>query len=279
MGVSRRHTVDRQRDAEGPLQRWMGPPCGESVTDGHDGAMSHGVSFVVGPGGDRSTTSTGRGVVADALGAVDPVGARSVEHETAWRSRYLHHFRRLVEAGLGTPEAWWSIADAGLVAVHERMVVLDDADAELPMSTLLGAPSKRALTTVEVKGHGRPAQELLLPHHGQFLRGAELREQLLAWDRLGVLEPSAVDAVMDVVDYPEWLRLDGHTAVVLGAGAEMGRSDRCSGAVLRLRPLTCRGPAFGSVCCGGLARQPGRCWCPPARPVRESWRRSPGPIC
>ena len=184
--------------------------------------MSHGVSFAAGPGGDRSTTSTGRGIVADALRAVDPVGARSVEHETAWRTRYLQHLRRLVEVGLGAPEAWWSIADAGLVAVHDRMVVLDDTDTELPMSTLLGAPPKRVLTTVEVKGQGSPAEELLLPYRGRSLRGAELRDRLLAWDRLGVLEPSAVDAVMDVVDHPEWLRLAGHTIVVLGAGAEMG---------------------------------------------------------
>jgi hypothetical protein len=55
------------------------------------------------------------------------------------------------------------------------MVVLDDTDAELPMSTLLEAPSKRALTTVEVKGQGSPAEELLLPYDGQFLRGEELR--------------------------------------------------------------------------------------------------------
>ena len=53
-----------------------------SITDRHDGAMSHGVAFAAGPTGDRSTTSTGRGIVADALRAVDPVGARSVEHET-----------------------------------------------------------------------------------------------------------------------------------------------------------------------------------------------------
>jgi len=128
--------------------------------------MSPGVAFAAGPAGDRSTTSTGRGVVADALRAVDPVGARSVEHETAWRTRYLQHFRRLVEAGLGTPEAWWSIADAGLTAVHDRMVVLDKTDtdtdtdtaAELPLSTVLEAPARRALTTVEVKGKGAPAK-------------------------------------------------------------------------------------------------------------------------
>ncbi len=55
-----------------------------------------------------------------------------------------------MEAGLGHPRGVVAdIADTGLAAVHDRMVVLDDTDAELPMWTLLEAPPKRALTTVE----------------------------------------------------------------------------------------------------------------------------------
>ena len=38
----------------------------------------------------------------------------------------------------------------------------------------------------------------------------------------GVLEPSAADAVREVAAHPEWLRLEGRTVAVLGAGAEMG---------------------------------------------------------
>ena len=36
------------------------------------------------------------------------------------------------------------------------------------------------------------------------------------------MEPSAAAAVGEVVDHPEWLRLEGRTVAVLGAGAEMG---------------------------------------------------------
>src|SRR6476661_2065047 len=85
------------------------------------GPMTHGISFPADTAGRRSTTALGRAVVADALRPVDPVGARAVDHETAWRSRYLLHFRRLVEAGLPTREAWLAIADSGLRSVHERM--------------------------------------------------------------------------------------------------------------------------------------------------------------
>ena len=64
-----------------------------------------GVVFPAGPDGRRSTAAVGRAVVADALRRVDPTGARAAETETNWRAGYLVHFRRLVEAGLASPEA------------------------------------------------------------------------------------------------------------------------------------------------------------------------------
>ena len=48
----------------------------------------------------RSTSAVGRGVAADALRPVDPTGARAAERETNWRTGYLTHARRLVEAGM-----------------------------------------------------------------------------------------------------------------------------------------------------------------------------------
>jgi hypothetical protein len=68
--------------------------------------VTHGISFPVDPDGSRPTSAMGREVVAEALRPVDPVGARAATQETAWRSRYLLHFRRLVEAGLSSPAAW-----------------------------------------------------------------------------------------------------------------------------------------------------------------------------
>lgn len=183
--------------------------------------MSHGVDFPAGPDGSRSTSTIGRAVVADALRAADPVGARAVENETAWRSRYLQHLRRAVEAGIDTPGAWWSIAAAGLASVHDRLVLSNGPD-EVPVSTVLTAPATRALATVEVTGRGAAAQELAVPYHGRALRGNELRDRLASWATDGILEPSAVEAVGEVIDHPEWLRLEGFTVAVLGAGAEMG---------------------------------------------------------
>lgn len=179
--------------------------------------MRSGIVFAAAADGTRSTTTAGRGIVADALRAADPVGARAVENETAWRSRYLLHFRRLVEAGVDSPAAWLAIADAGLRSVHQHLSV-DDA----PLADVLIAPAGRRLATVEVTGSAEPSTELALPYHGRSLRGQELRDQLAGWVDRGVLEPSAAVAVGEVIDHPEWLALAGHTVVVLGAGAEMG---------------------------------------------------------
>jgi hypothetical protein len=64
-----------------------------------DSDATPGVLFPMSADGRRSTSALGRAVVADALRPVDPVGAFGAEQETNWRSGYLVHFRRLVEAG------------------------------------------------------------------------------------------------------------------------------------------------------------------------------------
>ncbi len=184
--------------------------------------MTPGIAFPAQPDGSRSTTSTGRAIVADALSAVDPVGGRAAESETAWRSRYLLHMRRLVEAGVAEPEAWWGVADAGLAAVHERMRVISPDGEDLPLTSVLEMAGSTHLETVEVQGSREPETELTLPYRGTRLAGAALRAQLEQWAREGVLEPSAVDAVLEVAAHPEWLALPGQTVAVLGAGAEMG---------------------------------------------------------
>jgi hypothetical protein len=185
---------------------------------------THGVSFAADGAGRRSTSRAGRTIAADALRPVDPVGALGAEQETAWRSGYVLHFRRLVEAGLSSADAWHAIADAGLDAVRQNLVSAaeDQDEADRPLEELETAPAARTLTTVEVAGEAAPMTELVLPHRGRELRGDALREQLADWVARGVLEPSAAEAVGAVIDHPEWLPLEGRTVAVLGAGAEMG---------------------------------------------------------
>src|SRR6478752_3668194 len=98
---------------------------------------SAGVVFPAAADGRRSTSALGRAVVADALRRSDPAGALGAEHETNWRSGYLVHFRRLIEAGLASKEAWLAIARDGLGSLHARMRVAVPSGDEAGLSSLL----------------------------------------------------------------------------------------------------------------------------------------------
>ncbi|KAB1911448.1 hypothetical protein [Micromonospora sp. AMSO31t] len=182
-----------------------------------------GVVFPATGDGRRSTTVLGRAVVADALRAVDPVGARSAEHETDWRHGYLGHFRRLVEAGLLSREAALTIARDGLAGLHARMRYVPGDGGEVALDEAFALPDgEPPLETATVTGAGPVERELSVPYRGQRLRGDDLRRRLDAWVDAGVVEPSCAEAVRAVQANPDWLDLRDQRLVVLGAGAEMG---------------------------------------------------------
>lgn len=171
-------------------------------------------------GSRRSTSATGRAIVAAALAPVDPIGAASVHRETNWRSGYLRHFRRLVEAGLPSPAAAGAIAAAGLAAVHERMRWT--ASGEVAVREATRQPVRDPLGTESVALAGEPERELSVPYHGGRLRGDDLLRRLDAWVEDGIMEPSAGVALAEVIAHPEWLAVPGRTVVAAGAAAEMG---------------------------------------------------------
>jgi hypothetical protein len=186
------------------------------------GGEPAGVAFPVAADGRRSTSALGRAVVADALRRVDPAGARAAEREGKWRTRYPVHFRRLIEAGLASGQATSSVARDGLESVHRRMRFISHDGAETGLGALVSAPARAKLATVAVTGTGTAEDGLSVPYRGERLRGDALAARLQAWVTAGVIEPSCADAVRTVAAHPDWLALPGRTAVVLGAGAEIG---------------------------------------------------------
>ncbi|MGO4596838.1 hypothetical protein [Terrabacter sp. 2RAF25] len=182
-----------------------------------------GVVFPLDPtSGRRSTTATGRAVVADALRRVDAVGAASAERETNWRQGYLPHFRRLVEAGLTSPEAAHAIARDGLATLHDRMRWAG-VDGDRPLEEAFADDgSVHTLGSETIHGSAAPDRTLSVPYAGERLAGDALRRRLDAWVEAGTVEPGCAEAVGLVIDNPDWLDLSDRTVVVLGAAAEMG---------------------------------------------------------
>ena len=194
------------------------------MTGGNDVAGDEltGVVFPAAADGRRSTSAVGRAVVADALRPTDPAGALGAEHETNWRSGYLVHFRRLIEAGLASKVAWLAIARDGLDSLHTRMRVAVPGGDETGLGSLLTAPARHRFVTATVHGTGEAEREFALPYHGDRLRGDALARKLDAWVTAGIIEPTCADAIRAVAAHPEWLSLPGRTVAVLGAGAEIG---------------------------------------------------------
>jgi len=180
------------------------------------------------PDGGRSTSAFGRAVVDAALRDVDTVGARAAAHETNWRSGYLTHFRRLVEAGVGNPDGARRSALAGVDEIAARMRWVTPDDEELPLSSYDGQPVVDVATETVV-GSGEPVGELAIPYRGERLTGAALLKRLDIWVADGVMEPSAAESVRTVAEHPEWLSLPGRTVVALGAGAEIGAASTLLG--------------------------------------------------
>jgi hypothetical protein len=189
---------------------------------GGEPAAKPGVDFPVASDGRRSTSAFGRAVIADALRGTDPAGALGAEHETNWRSGYLTHFRRVIEAGLPTRKDALAIAADGVASLRTRMRSVRPGGEEADLNDLLSREPDRTLGTATIAGSGERETELTLPYRGQRLSGDALAGRLDAWVSAGIIEPSCADAIRAVAAHPEWLSIPGRTVAALGAGSEVG---------------------------------------------------------
>ncbi len=181
----------------------------------------HSVDFPAASTGTRSTTATGRAVIADALRGVDPAAARRVEAIKDWRSGYLPAIRELVVVAAANPQAAGRVASDGLESLHERFVWTEHGD-DRPLLPALASTSHEGMDTFEVIGRGERRTEFSVPYQGRRLAGGDLHRQLDDWVARGIAEPTFADAVRAVMANPEWLDLSGTQVAVVGAGAEMG---------------------------------------------------------
>src|SRR5262249_2877857 len=175
------------------------------MSSGTTGGEGAGVVFPASADGRRSTSALGRAVVADALRPVDPAGALGAEHETNWRSGYLVHFRRLIEAGPASKQASLASARGGPDSPPTRVTVAAPGGDEAGLGSLVPAPAGHRFVTATVHGTGEAEREFSMPYHGERLRGDALARKLDAWVTAGIVEPTCADAIRAVVAHPEWL--------------------------------------------------------------------------
>ena len=171
--------------------------------------------------GSRSTTATGRAILADAARVQDRRLAERIESAGNWRADYLSFLGALTEACAVTPESSLAISQAGLASMRARMV-FERGGETLELERGLRVVGGESLQTGEIRGTAEPVRELSVPYRGDQLRGRELEAQLERWVGSSVVEPSFAVAIRRVIEHPEWLALPGRRVAVIGAGAEMG---------------------------------------------------------
>ena len=169
----------------------------------------------------RTTTATGRAILAVAAAAVSGDLGRRVHSGGNWRDEYLGVLRELTIASAERKSSL-AIARAGLATMRgqltfergERVVSLDGALEAIEPSLELG--------TGEVRGSAPAVTQLRVPYGGRQLEGGALARQLERWTEAGVVEPSFAEAVNRVAEHPEWLSLPGREVALVGAGAAVG---------------------------------------------------------
>jgi hypothetical protein len=171
--------------------------------------------------GRRSTTATGRAILADAARAADAELAARIERCGSWRREYAPLLRALTALS-AEPQNARAIAHAGLESMRGRLVLEGDG-VRTPLAEALeethGAP---APGTGEIQGSAPRATRLEVPYRGGTLYGAALLERLERWADDGIVEPSFAQAIAEVAEHPEWLGLPGRSIALIGAGSEIG---------------------------------------------------------
>ncbi len=171
--------------------------------------------------GQRSSIAFARGVLAEALRAIDPTAAAAVERERDFRRGYGRHVLALVRAAAGDAEAALASARAGLAAVRRGVRIIEPA-GEHTLDAALSAPA-RAFAVGKLSGRGDPSpRPLVVPYRGERLTGDALKRRLDDWLARGVIEQSHAQAVRWVLAHPEALDLSDTRIALLGARAEMG---------------------------------------------------------
>lgn len=181
-----------------------------------------GITFPVTAKGDRSTTETNKKTWSASIGAVDSNAGNQVLGERNWRHKYNKYVIESVQKGLQSPDSAINAAQAGLDFLHKNFEFIRGEEK----MTLEEAMKhyKGSFETGFIKGtKPKPEKfELEVPYKGKTLKGESLIQQLHKWADYGTIEPSAAEAIIEVVKNPQWVDLSDKYFVLLGAGSAMG---------------------------------------------------------
>lgn len=174
--------------------------------------------------GRRSSQRVGKTAFAEATASIDPSLSRGIESTKDWRKKYISSVRQVAVVGAASAKNALTIASDGLDSV-QRNFVYSRNGGDVPLREEFRSTRQHSFHTVVVDGRGERVRQLVVPYRGQRLSSGALMRQLDDWERRGVMEASAVQALRLVSETPDWLDLSDRYFVLLGAASEMGPLD------------------------------------------------------
>jgi hypothetical protein len=181
-----------------------------------------GIVFPLNAKGERSTTDTGKEILAAVFTASkEEELAKKVKEEKNFRYRYNLYFVDHVRTSLKSPETALDAAKAGLNYLHDNFEFIR-GDKTMKLSEAM-KNIQGNFHTGFIKGKkSKTENELVIPYKGKQLKGKELQKQIERWVSYGTIEPDAGEAILQVINNPSWCDLSDKYFVLLGAGAAMG---------------------------------------------------------
>ena len=171
----------------------------------------------------RSSTPTGKEIIAAAVGASNPEKADKCLAERKWRFGYLRHLLGLVEEQCKSPQTALDVATAGMDKAYDTFQFVQPDGTSVSLKEAMSKPAADKFHTGYIKGEApMPEKVLEIPYKGETLSGEALKTQVREWVEYGTIEPSAGDAIIKCADSPKYLDLSDRHFVLLGAGSAMG---------------------------------------------------------
>lgn len=180
------------------------------------------VEFPLDESGNRSTTALAKDVLFAAFEAIEPGRGSVVSAVKQWRKDYIGPFVEHMRVGELDSGEYLRSCQAGLDALHSSMVAVCDG-IDIPLSEYLDTvKSEFELDYEVINGSADEPSVDGIPTEDGLLTGDDALAQLDDWLARDIIEPSAHQALQQVIQNPQARKLEGRAVLVLGAGSELG---------------------------------------------------------
>lgn len=170
-----------------------------------------------------STTKVAKQILHAALQPVAAITAKKVIQEKNWRKNYPYYFRTLIEGQIQSTENALQSAEAGLKQAQKSMLFQRHTKSISISEAMQQYQNHHIFESHQIIGKGSADIAAWgIPYQGDFLTGQKLLDQLVLWEKNGIIDASNAKALREVHAHPEWFDLSKRTVVLFGAASEAG---------------------------------------------------------